>query len=205
MPFVSALGTAKVELRYQIDGQRIENLLYFYLGANPTDGDFEALGEALLVWYEDTLAPTLTTAIALHEVFITDLSSSTGPVFSLTPAEGAIRGVRSVTSLPSGNALCVSFRTNGRGRSARGRNYVAGLGISDTNESIFLPSPAENVRSAYSALLSTGVVGTAVWSVVSTIHAKAPREAALVQPITGAVLTDLAIDSQRRRLPGRGN
>jgi hypothetical protein len=66
-------------------------------------------------------------------------------------------------------------------------------------------SHANDIVAAYNQLLSPSpYVGTAVWSVVSTQHNKAPRTNAVVLPITNALCVDTTVDSQRRRLPGRG-
>jgi len=204
MVFVPALGVAQCEVRCLLDGQRVESILYFYLGSNPTDSDFTDLGEALITWWDGSLSPNLTTAITLREIYITDLSGQTNPTYTVVPSGGPIPGERSVASLPSSIALCVSFRTNGRGRSARGRNYVGGLATADVDESLFLDTRASSVIADYSLLLAGGGWTNGEWVVLSRITNGAPRAQGLRQTITSVVVTDLAVDSQRRRLPTRG-
>jgi len=42
------------------------------------------------------------------------------------------------------------------------------------------------------------------WVVVSRFHDNAPRTAGVVSFINAATVVDATVDSQRRRLPGRG-
>jgi hypothetical protein len=70
----------------------------------------------------------------------------------------------------------------------------------------FDATKADNLVQAYIDGILTNADITASWEmvVVSTVENKAPRASALVQPVTSVLYTDLTVDSQRRRLTGRG-
>lgn len=205
MPFVPALGVAQVELRCLQEGQRVENTLYFYLGANPVDSDFEDLNAQIAIWWENAIAPLVVTTLSLVEIYTTDLSSQFAPTFSLTaglPAQGENAG----SALPNNNTLAISFRTNGRGRSSRGRNYLLGLSDAGITANEVDVAYAQQFVTAYNQLLPAGgVITPGIWGVLSRYTNGQPRAQGLFQPITNVVVTDYVVDSQRRRLPTRGD
>lgn len=204
MVFVPALGVAKVELRSTLDDQQVENTLFFYLGANPVDSDFETLGDELVTWYSTSVVPNLSTEFVFREAYVTDLTSQSSPTFTRTPV-APVPGQNGSPVLPSNVAFTVSFRTNGRGRSSRGRNYISGLTDVQVAGNELSALIANTFVSAYEELLpGGGALTNGVWGVLSTISNGAPRATGLFQNITTVLYTDLTIDSQRRRLPGRG-
>jgi hypothetical protein len=64
---------------------------------------------------------------------------------------------------------------------------------------------------AYEQLLTVGSIISAEWVIVSRFSGvdadkkPIPRAAAVITPITAVTVVDNIVDSQRRRLPGRGN
>ena len=204
MEFVPAPDVIQAELRFLNQGQRCENVLYFQgsAGVNPSLAD--NLGEALANWWEANFAPTTSNQMSLTEVYMTDLTSNDSFTVSYT-AGLPIVGESAIEPLPNNCAHCVSFRTAGRGRSARGRNYVMGMTENDCAGSIISTSVVNAHVTAYSFLPGAGgFVPGLQWVIVSRFLNKAPRTTALVRPVTSVLSVDNVIDSQRRRLPGRG-
>ena len=64
--------------------------------------------------------------IEFREAYYTDLTSATAPTYTRTSGL-PIDGSATNDALPANCALCISHRTNGRGRSSRGRTYIAGI------------------------------------------------------------------------------
>ena len=211
MPFVPVANTAEAELRYLMDGQQIENTLYFELPSAIAPADLLSLGGDLIAWWGDNYAPQSSTSLQLVEVACTDLTTSTSAVVSSTPAVAAFGEVSS-GFLPMNDSLAVSFRTNQRGRSFRGRNYFAGLCESQVDGNDVSLVTADAIKAAYEQLLPAGGIFTSdwVWVVVSrfsgvdTDHKPIPRVAGVTTTVTSVVSVDRTIDSMRRRLPGRG-
>lgn len=205
MAFIPVEDVASVSLRYTQSGQQTENVMYFLNeGAiNPTN--LAELAASLAVWWQDELRPLQTLQLTFREAYATDLTTEFSPTATatlVTDTTGTLTG----TPLPNNVTIAVSFRTPGRGRSSRGRNYFCGLteaSLSSTLGQTINTSYAADLLAAYDALdaaLSTG------WShvIVSRYLDGAPRSAGLAIPVTNYILTDLTVDSQRRRLPGRG-
>jgi hypothetical protein len=135
---------------------------------------------------------------------LTDLSTQTSPTVTVTTGL-PITGTNTSDPLPNHVALCVSFRTNGRGRSARGRNYVSGFGEDAASGNTFSGTIANPIAQGYAALINSATYTLDwEWVVYSRYENGDPRTEALIAPVDNVVLTDLVVDSQRRRLPGRG-
>lgn len=203
MAFVPTSNTCLVEMRMLYDQQRIENTFHFQSEGGFTAETLTAVGNAMIIWWNENLAPCLVTDCVLREVYVVDLSSATAPAATVTPPAPS-SGTRGTAGAPGSTAFCISLRTVGRGRSSRGRNYVSGLDRGAIVESRMDPVYVNQLVSAYRALLGTGSPGSTVWGVVSYRNNKVARPAGLFEPITAVVAVDNVIDSQRRRLPGRG-
>lgn len=203
MPFIPAANVLAVEMRYTLAGEHVENTLYFRYDAPPTIADATLLVSELETWWEEQLSQVLTEGIALTEVFVTDLTDQ----FSFTytdPVSPPNAGVVNSPTLPNNVALCISFRTNHRGRTKRGRNYVCGLGESQVVANTVDEAVVSAIVAAYNSLNDTATISEGQWCVVSRYFLNAPRTNAEVTDITVALAVDPTVDSQRRRLPGRG-
>jgi len=196
------------ELVYTLHGQTIENVMYFRYEGNPAESDLITLATNLAAWWADEVAPFLTSQIALTRVDVTELTDATSPVGSFV-APTPIPGGLGSQSLPANAALCLSFRTAGRGRSSRGRNYVAGISEDDHQESLIDLTVADGLRDAYATVngyLQTNILeNPPIHVVVSRYTGGSPRVTGLSQPVTNVIYVDRVVDGQRRRLPGRGN
>lgn len=210
MPFVPATNTIECELRYEQDDQQLENTLYFHLATPWSVPTIQTHGTELISWWATEIAPQTSVNVVLREVYITDLTTVSAPAVSVVPLL-LTQGTRAVPALPNNVSLVTSFRTDSRGRSFRGRNYFVGLCEDQVDENTVDPGVLTALVAAYNDLLPGGALTRGVWSVVSRFsgvdpvtHDPIPRAAAVVTPITTVVIVDDTIDSQRRRLPGRG-
>jgi hypothetical protein len=206
MVFVPAADTVKVDFRQTLYGQQISNTLYFRSIAGPFGvADVDTLTTELVQFWDIGLAPNLVEDLELRELYVTDLTTQTSPTWTY-PVVPAGAGDLSVPGVPGNVTFCVSFRAAGRGRSSRGRNYIAGLAETDVTGNTYDGTRADSLVQAYIDGILTNSDLTALWEmvVVSTVENKAPRSSALIQPVTSVLYTDLTVDSQRRRLTGRG-
>jgi hypothetical protein len=205
MAFVPATDVVQANLRFTLLDQQIENTLYFGFdngGVQPSD--MQTLGTDLISWWGTNVGPHVLDDLVMREVYLTDLTTQTAPTVTVVPGNNTT-GDGTADPLPNNVALCVSFRTEGRGRSARGRNYVSGFGENAVSGNAFTNTISNGVRDAYEELLdATTYTAAWTWVVLSRFEDGQPRSAGLVQPVTAVVLTDITVDSQRRRLPGRG-
>lgn len=206
MVFVPGNNIFKVDIRQGLFGQNVSNTLYFRAVEPPvTASDVDTLAAEVQAFWEGYLSTHVVEDLTLEEIYITDLSTQTSPTYTY-PVTPAARGSRTGEPLPSNCTFCVSFRTNGRGRSSRGRNYVSGLAEADVGGNILDPTEADGIVNAYSAgiLQNLNLSGFMEWVVVSSIQDGQLRAQLLAQPVTSVLYSDRIIDSQRRRLTGRG-
>lgn len=203
MAFIPAANVAMIEIRMGLDGQRVENVVYALRSSGWDTSSLTAMGLAIIDWWSTQAAPLYTNSQVLTEVFLTDLSTATSTAVSVVP-DTATEGSLGFEPLPNNCALAISFRTASRGRSARGRNYISGIPTDNVSGNRVGGSYMDDWISAYMNLKSTIEGETAEHVVVSRRHNKVNRTSAVMFPITTYLFVDNVIDSQRRRLPGRG-
>jgi len=204
MPFIPAPNVAQVEAVFQVDGQIVENVLEFQ-GTDLSETSLLALLDAVNAAIRTQVLPLLSSTLQLLRVVGQIIDAADGLV-AISTASLPAAGSNSATNLPSNVTFCISKRTGLAGRSFRGRNYIPGI--------------PENVRSSPNSLLTTYVTSlVAAWEtvnlaavddgwvpvVVSRFSGGAPRTVAVVTPATAFIAVDNTLDSQRRRLPGRGS
>ncbi len=167
----------------------------------PDDADLITLTGAGSDWWTNTLKPHITGAATLNEVIATNLTVQGGSQYRQNV--GTV-GTKAGAALPSGTPLCVSQRTALRGRSYRGRCYVSG--ISETEQNLVNevnPSYATSIAGSF-ATLQTTLDGLGFDVVVaSRQHNGVVSNPASTHEVIAWVV-DSKLDSQRRRLAGRG-
>lgn len=204
MAFIPVINTAQANFKYDLSGQTVENVLSFVNLDDPDSTLLEGLAGALLDWANASLMPLLSSNLSLYAVTVTNLSSDSSPSIEFTqaPQAGGVGG----TALPNNVTWCIQFKTSLRGRSYRGRNYVAGIpnAALDTVNTVSATF-ATDVQNAYTTLLDPDTLPAGwTWVVVSRYTDGAPRVTGTVTAITSVNYADRYLDSQRRRLPGRG-
>jgi hypothetical protein len=204
MAFIPVASIYQCNIHMVVDSQRIENTLYFKHSGAVSVPAMQQLGLDLIAWWTDEMAPLLGTQVTLNEVAVIDLSDAAGPSISV-PATTGTGGLVSEDIYPNNVSLCVSFRTAGRGRSARGRNYLPPPVTGQIVGNTFTIGYVAAMHAAYNVIGFGGsFTDDHIWSVVSRFHNNAPRVAGLAQNVTSVVIVDAIADSQRRRLPTRG-
>lgn len=203
MEFIPTVNTVEVQLTMRLDGQHIENTLSFQRDDGWDAEGMEALAEYLFSWWDEHIAPQLSQELSLVGCIITDQTSDTAPSLTFTPSS-PLAGEREQPSEPNNVCICVSFRSAARGRSSRGRNYVSGLGVSDVTGNEFDQNLLDNLVDGYSFLISDPIDLTTDWVIISRFTGGSPRTEGYIYQVQSVVAVDNTIDSQRRRLPGRG-
>lgn len=204
MAFIPVENTVSVELRALYFDQRVENVLYFHNQDGVDLAGMADIADHLDTWWNAFMKPYQSASYVFQEVYVTDLTTAISPTYADTSSFG-ITGANNVSAgLPGNVAYCISFRTNNRGRSGRGRNYVTGLTELAATGNEIAPATKTALITGYEALLTTLPVGWQ-WVVVSRYLNGAPRPEGFVQTITAVVAADDYLDSQRRRLTARGN
>lgn len=203
MPFVPAPNTVQVNVVYSWQGQEVENVLYYTLPTLPTFEDMQLLGENINSYLRSTLIPILTTVTQLIRVVVTLLDAADSLIYISTTSLPQAGGDAN-ESMPNNVAFCISAYTSRRGRSFRGRNYIPGLGTDLVTGNNVNGSTAAGLVDIWEGLGAVGADDGWVRTIVSRISGGVARTTAEVTPVTSVVANDTVVDSQRRRLPGRG-
>ena len=204
MAFIPVPDTAMFELRYDWDNQRCENTLYIHSDTGFTASSLASWGTILLTWWRNALQMSISSAVRLSEIYCRDLSSQFAPAVTVPGIDTDIGGSTS-PSMPNNVTCAISLRTDLSGRSYRGRNYIVGLTEAYILNNNLTSGIIDVYESAYNNLLSIVFDAGASVVVVSRYQGGAPRNPGIATPVSIALFSDTVVDSQRRRLPKRGN
>jgi len=203
MAFTPVINVLQVELRQRLFLQQVENTLYWLYGGAPTTSDANTLAAAVAGWWTAEMSPLLSQDLELHEVYVTDISSESGFTVSYTTGLPDAGGVPTA-ALPGNVAVSCTFRTINRGRSFRGRNYVAGIPEASVIGNTIDSGLVSGIGDAYTALIGLAGIASADWVVVSRYENGESRGFGIATPVVSALVVDNLVDSMRRRLTGRG-
>lgn len=202
-PYVPA-DAVEVDLTYLWDGQRCQNVLHYAYDSLPLPDDMIELGNDIIASWDATFKAWMPTTLSLIEVKVTDLTTQISPsVFATTGLP--IAGTNVSPSLPNSNALVITKRTALRGRSYRGRIFQPGLVEGQVTANAVSGAYQANYLAGWNAILSiTTTLNAFNMVVLSKYQDGVWLNEGILTPII-AFTTDGQIDSQRRRLPGRGS
>jgi hypothetical protein len=202
MGFVPATNVMKCELVFYREGDFFENTLYFKKNAAIVGSDFDLMGDFLRDWWTGYMDSLISSSVSLNKILLADLTLENGIGYEYRdslPANGQAVG----NPLPANCAIAVKFSTGYRGRSYRGRNYIGGLLDTAADSSVIVTAVGQDIVDAYALFIENATISDFTWSVVSRIGNGVERSQAVVTPVL-TVSVDPVMDSQRRRLPGRG-
>jgi hypothetical protein len=203
-PFIPVPFTLKIELRYTCFGQKIENVVYFSRVTQWTEEDAQAMGAGLVNWFDTNMAGVMPPALSLNAVRMTNMESASA--FAMDYTTGLpIAGEAESPPLPMNVTASIKLSTAGRGRSYTGRSYWPVMLSNYVTGNTLTPVARTNIKNAWEALRVLSPAGTfgANLSVVSFTTNGALRTEGITTNVT-AVSVDENVDSQRRRLTGRG-
>jgi len=214
-PFIPVANTALVEMVYTCAGQYIENTFHVQKGSPWTASDLSNLVAAFEYWDSSTLYANRWVirrgnGSVLVQYKTKDLTTSSGDVYIYTiPAGGRAGAIPSQgNALPPNVTKCFTLQTGKAGRSYRGRLYFPGMYsvmVQGPPSQGFVPAAWANscVASLNDLRTQLAAVGY-TWVVTSFMIDGFYRQFGVNTPITNVAYHTLAVDNQRRRLPGRG-
>lgn len=159
-----------------------------------------------------SIASTINSLVDLDSIRVYDLDPDPGPDAELTP--GTAFGTSTFSNLPPDLAICVSKRTAGRGRRARGRIYLGGFNITASDANGFI---APGLQAAIAGGMNDHMrefepaIGDRLTMVVISQFARGPVMPPLlppgpILPATSFQVSSLTVDNhfdvQRRRGQG---
>lgn len=206
MPFIPAPNCYKLEIRWLVDGQETENVFYVKNEDPLSPVSMTALGDAVGDWWLDTMRANVANSALYTGTKVTDMSSATAE--SVFSNHNANTVGTEPNPLPNNVTFSVHKECAGRGRSNQGRVYVPAIGqgvragINGVSSTY-----GTDLCNAYLALKTEleGAVAGSLLGIVSFFTGGLPRAAGVFSEILDFVCRDFVLDSQRRRLPKRGN
>jgi hypothetical protein len=204
VPFVPAPNAVQVSMIFDYFGQQVVNVFNVQVPVAVTGTIRGIIAGIFATWWSNNQKPLHVADMKLVRVKVTSLDAANSPSLELniTPPEAGTSGS---TDSVSGSAVVITHRTALRGRNYRGRTYLAGWPEGQrTNNVQMVLSYLTSCITSFGALVSA--ITTAGYSLVvlSKMVNKAYRGTALTTAVTGFT-ADTFIDSQRRRLGGRGS
>ena len=212
MPFVPVPNTVQINTVYELDSQEVETTSYYKKATAVTTSDLTSLLEEVNTIVRTQLIPFLGNTITLVRLVGTLLSTVDG-LIAVSTTSLPVSGGASGEAAPNNVALTMSIRTAARGRSFRGRNYIPGIPKDLITESEVGSGSVAAYTDAYTALMGAGadlgfemvvVSRFSGFTIVGGRKVPTPRAEGIATPVTNVFVVDNTVDSQRRRLPGRG-
>jgi hypothetical protein len=203
MPFVPVPGTAQVDMVYSYFGERLETVLHFTKATPWTEAELEDLTDTVETAWVANMQPRVNSSMCLILIVARSLETDTAPAFERTVTGTC--GLGASSGLPGNVAFVVTKKTAKRGRSYTGRIYHAGLSEADvTGNTVGVASADSILQGWVQYRTAVETASSSQMTVVSYQENNVPRLVGVATPVTALVLRDNSVDSQRRRLPGRG-
>jgi len=203
MAFLPTPDCAKVVLVYSMHGQEYVNTLWFRNTSAWGTAEMEDLADKVRYWWATEMLDHDPDDLELVDIVVYDMTAIDGPVIHVT-TDLPVAGTIVADPMAANAAAVISFRTAGRGRSARGRIYVGPLAETMSDDGLHLNTSYHTTLVAAAdtiPAIGEGISWTHV--VVSFQLNNVVREEGFAQAVT-SYLVDTSLDSQRRRLAGRG-
>jgi hypothetical protein len=203
MAFIEVPNTASLQVIFEVAGNRCQNVINVHQN-NPFSAVTMANAcEIYVSWWASTGKDLSADDAQLTKIVATSLESESAESIEYVIGLPIAGGDTTNASLPLNVTACVSFGTEKRGRSYRGRLYQVALTSSRVSGNLLTTGYRSLLISAYAELISDLQVGGFEMVVVSRYANRAARGTGVTTKIT-SVSVDPNVDSQRRRLNGRG-
>lgn len=203
MAYQPVPDVAQIVIEGRMDNQLVLNDLYFAVsGGGITPINLLTITDAVATWWQGVIMPNLSEDYTSVRAVGIDLTTQTGARVEVAAASAG--GVGSEAA-PNNVAACVSFRTALRGRSFRGRNYVAGIPNADITLNTLGPSFISSLVDGYTQLVGAGLFEAGwEWVVVSRQTLGDPRPEGIPSPVATVAMTTNTVRSMRSREVGHG-
>jgi len=201
--FIPVPKTARAVLRQACFGQTVENVFHF-IKADDYDGvDCADLANAVVTAWDNNIKPLVSPDVVLNDVIVTAIHVVSGPQYV---ASAGITGTAAEAGFETiGNTIAIKFGTGNSGRSYRGRMYWPQLlasGVSNNELSLVAASAYIAALDTFFAEIDSGI-GSA-HAIVSYQNECEWRTEGVSTAVNSYSVVDRHLDSQRRRLSGRG-
>lgn len=203
-PFIPVPGVFKVTLVYSLFAQKMMNVFNVRSGGGVLTADADRIEAVFANWWTTSMRTQVTTSLSLVTIVLDALNAEASLHKEYTSGWTA-PGLMGGTPFPGGTTTSVKLATGIRGRSYRGRIYWPGLTINQVTNGL-VTTTARDAIAVSANLLRTSLaadVASDKLVVVSYCQDGSWLTEGVATEITSAS-AHLLVDSQRRRLIGRG-
>lgn len=198
MPFVPHPTVARLVFNLERGSDSFVNVMYCDPGAALGEAALAVLAQTAYTIYADTILVGLSQLTQLVGVDAYSMASDSAPVgryVAATPAAGTGSG----ELLPLQCAGVITWRTAGRGRSARGRSYISGWAEAQSSENALTQAARDLLQTSAQAFRSAFEVDENPLVVYSQWNEGDPRLVGQATLITAAEVRTGVFGSQRDR------
>lgn len=197
MPRPTIEDASEVIVHGKLFGQDCNHVWGVQTAPTPTSADLTTICGIFQTAYVDIMS-TLSQDYSVGFIEAKYLGAAPAPTGSLAISPPQLGG--SVDGSSPGNvALCASLHSGFSGRSSRGRKFFSGIPEGKTSENIVSSDVCDAVLLGINDTLIPALVSNGTPLVVVSFTL------AFATVIALAICTDAFVDSQRRRLTGRGH
>lgn len=196
MPSPIVPNAVKVSVRGELFGQEVLNVWGCVVGTAPTPTELLGIAAIFQTRYADLLGQ-LSSDLSISEITCRYLGAAEGPEATLVITPAMTGGQAAAPSSPSNVCLCVSLRSGLAGRRFRGRKYFSGIPEGFTADNLIGIDVCDSIVEAINALITDLAGNSTPLAIVSIVQLAATE-------VITALCVDRFVDSQRRRLSGRG-
>ncbi len=199
MAFQPVENAAQVIIECGDTNQQWTNTLWFEkVGFGEVDMD--ALVAMVVLWASTWYPKWMQNLWEVQTVQCYDMRTVTGLVRGASLSSSP--GLRVGDKAPISIAGVVSFYADGRGRSARGRNYLTGFVEADTgSERITSAGVLADLANAYSALPALATAEGWTWVIAQKWQAGAQLPIGVTRPVIRSEVRNDTFGHQTRRVP----
>lgn len=202
MAFIPIPNAVKVTIEFTLAGQTVVLTFTVSKGSPFSGADLISVANIFESWRDTNLRTLQSNTCVGSRIVVVDLSSQFAPSYELPIVTNAA-GTATGDAYPNNVANVVSLLTTLRGRAFRGRSYMVGMAESWGSGSSILVVTATLLANTYNAL-QTSLTGSGMSLAVGSRQLNGvPRAIGVATPVS-SFRVDTILDSQRRRLPGRG-
>lgn len=202
MAYIPVANVVAVEMLFDSDSQIVENVYHWHFSVNPGITEMATLAAAHKTWWDTNIKAKVNPNTSLILIRTTNLTTQSSPRTEYNTGL-PIDGTNANGAMPNNVTVVVKWITEQRGRSFRGRTYHIGLTEDVVTLNSVTTAAVTALVTAYTALMNLTMTPQPEMVVVSRFTNNAPRATGIFTNIVGLSI-DPTVDSQRRRLPGRG-
>jgi hypothetical protein len=205
MPFQAAPGVAQVRMRFQSDGQEVDNI--FSAAKSDlslwTQAEMDSLGSLFLDYWNSFVKPLLCSNTLLDAIRITDLSSRTSLQTDYRPADADRAGTHTGSNLPNNVTAAVKLGIGVRSRGVNGRIFLPTIPVAEVVLNTLNTAYSNSWKAAIQHLIDhVPDIGAGIaLAVLSRYTNHALRPTGIGRPVTNVDFTNESVDSQKLRLP----